>query len=337
MTILNDFRSRRGAAGSRRGRRRADLWVEELEARQVLATVTPLAAGSMPVATQGTNPALVSQPTTSTASPTATQSNGTVVGPNATPTTTSPTGSTELQPGTSQGTAGNQGTVTTPTNGLGGNGLGANGTALTGPFLFTFPGVSNSQGQPSVSILSSLPQSGAVQVMASTPGVVTPDVANQLPPILQGASLVQLTGPVTFAQLQRITADFIGGGHNEPPLLARTQRGNSPRPTPSASAAPVPTPAIALQTDPAVSTSPRRTPPVVPLFAPAEDGPAPRADEVMESQIAEDAPVAVDGVWVRMEFPAAPLLAVTLAAHWADRGRRLRDEDDRRGSRSLAV
>jgi len=319
MTTLTNIRPRRPAF-SRHGRRLAVLRVEELEARQVLATVTSLGAGALPAVAQGTSPAVVSQPA-------ATQANGGVTGPNAVPatTTTSPTGSTVLLPGITQGTA----------NGPD-NGLGVNGTATTGPFLFTDPRGINAQGQPSVTLLAGVPQPGNLAVTTATAGVVTPDMANQLPPILQGASLVTPTGPLTFAQLQRITTDFIGGGHTEPPLLARPASGFGLRPTPSPEA-PVPTPAAAPESVAVVDT-PRHRAPVVPLFALPENDFAPGADESRESQNLEEAPAADDGVWMRMELPAVPLLAATLAAHWADQ-RRLRAEegDDHHGSRSLAV
>src|SRR5262249_30535015 len=55
------------------------------------------------------------------------------------------------------------------------------------------------------------PQVGVVQAVVGsvTSPIVSPNFQNGLPPFLQGASTMPLTGPPTFADLQRLTADFI--------------------------------------------------------------------------------------------------------------------------------
>jgi hypothetical protein len=119
-----------------------------------------------------------------------------------------------------------------------GNGLGANGTPTIGTFVL--PG----QGSVSLQVPAAATQAAALQSggqTTATPAVTTPDTASQLPPILQAASLLQPTGPLTFADQQRITTDFIGGGHSETSLLTRAGWGNSARPSPSAAAPPAPT------------------------------------------------------------------------------------------------
>src|SRR5262249_24725365 len=58
--------------------------------------------------------------------------------------------------------------------------------------------------------------------------VVSMDFSNNLPPYLQGVSTVPLTGPPTFADLQRLNASFVGGGHSEAQQPAGAGQGRNP-------------------------------------------------------------------------------------------------------------
>jgi len=223
---------------------------------------------------------------------------------------------------------------------------GTNSTDLTGFFA--------SNGPPSP--LSPISLAPLLQVTPTAPAQSNPNgtaagvpaelssPANQLPPILEGATNLPPIGPLTLADLRRVQESFILGGHNEV------------RPNPEATPAPNRVAAAALvATDsppqvPAAATPAELAPPH-PFHPAAVQPPAPADLDLRETPPADPAPepsgvpdeetaVVEDGVFLRMELPALPLLAATLAAQWADHGRRLREEEEkvgRRAARSQAV
>lgn len=191
------------------------LWVEELENRYAPATlgfVGPLAL-SPP-----TTSAPVVQPLVADAKPESVEA-----------VTTS---STPIAQALKSGI-----TLGTPPGGFANPGAGAGtptivtGTSTTAPSLAV--GTLALAGTAGASALTTIlpTQNGLVEAVVqsnSTP-VIGLNYQNSLPPILQGSSIVPLSGPPTLADLQRLTANFVGGGHVEQQPAPR----NAARPSPS--------------------------------------------------------------------------------------------------------
>jgi len=264
-----------------RGPRRTLVWIEELESRQVLATLT--------------GPFLLVPPPTSGAT---------------TPTLVAPGAAAPPKPVTTPASA-------PPTNLT-------TGTGKVAPFI-----VVNGQSATSPSLAS--PATPAT--LPQTPGIGTPinpappgPLSIPLPPILQGATVVPTAGPLTFADLQTITANFIGGGHHETAAGSNVRPFNppsTPRPLPSAN--PAQQSFLAPDSAPAFLTEMlplQTTEALVPLIAGFEEGPQLIGDQT------EEVLQRMDGsVGLRLEASAAPVLVGALAAHWADRHRRPDEEE----------
>jgi hypothetical protein len=278
-----------------RAPRRVIVWVEELESRQVLAAVgttpgNPLLLIQLPKVGP-TNPAFVAP-----------------VSPGTTTSTTAPTTNAVATPGVNPVT-----NLTNLTNGKG----------TIAPFVV-------GTGQTATSQSLTAPNTTLLQ----TPAAGTPNgsalITNPgppLPPILQGVAVVPPSGPLTFADLQTITANFIGGGHTEtspapnprpfnPPSTPRPLPSASPNQATSALDLPVPLTA-ALSHDPLQEAEL-----LVPLIAGFEEGPQLIADQPEEVLQKPDA-----SVGLRVEACATPVLAAALVAHWADRHRRPDEEE----------
>lgn len=275
--------------------RRVLVWVEELEPRQVLATLTsnPLLL-VQPPKTAATTPALVSQ------------------GPSgpSTKSVTPPGATTPVNP---------LPTLTNLTSGVAAfipvNGQSATSQSLNSP--------ATSPATP-----ATLPQTAGAgtAINPAPPGALT----TPLPPILQGVAVVPPSGPLTFADLQTITANFIGGGHTETIPVPNGRAFNppsTPRPLPSAS--PVQPRFIPQQQQQEQQTTielpqglPQEAEAMVPLIAGFEEGPQLIADPPEEILQQPDG-----SVGLRVEASAIPVLAAALAAHWADRHRRPDEEE----------
>jgi len=187
--------------------------------------------------------------------------------------------------------------------------------------------VVNGQPPTAPTTPATLPQApGTVAANSSTllPGA---NLGNPLPPILQGATVVPPAGPLTFADLQTITTNFIGGGHHEPapgPTGRSFNPPSTPRPLPSAS--PTQESALAPDSAPAFTAAmpPRQTTEaMVPLMAGFEEEPQLIGDQTEEVLQQTDG-----SVGLRVEVSAVPVIAAALAAHWADRHRRPEDDEE---------
>jgi len=278
-----------------RAPRRIIVWVEELESRQVLATVgtmsgNPLLLIQLP-RVGPTNPAFVAPvspgPTTVTTGP-----HTQPIAPAGAPTGTSSTGTTALF--------------------ILGNGQTTTIQSLASP--------ATSSATP-----ATLPQTAGAGIPIST--VPPPPLPTTLPPILQGATVVPPSGPLTFADLQKITANFIGGGHSEMSNAPNSRPFNppsTPRPLPSASPNPVnfiPDSELSLSSE--LPHGPlQAAEQLVPMIAGFEEGPQLVGDQTEEIGRKSD-----NNVGLRVEASAVPVLAAALVAHWADRHRRPDEEE----------
>jgi len=296
-------------------RRRAVPWVEELESRYVLATVGPLPASALlltQLATVGAQtPALVQQTLSGTS------------------------------PATAPGTSGTPANVTTGTvPAVGGSGQTNNNPALTAPgasgtlvnlttgIVPFIVGSGQTNINPALTAFSTIPLQVPAPGTLSNALLPAANTYSQLPPILQGTTVVPPSGPLTFADMQVITANFIGGGHTELPPGPNARPSNppsTPRQMPNRSPAPQSTALIEAPsarvgtTHLALETREE----VVPWIVGFDEMP-----QLLTDQSEEILHGTAGSVGLHVVPSAAPVLAAALAAYWADRHRRPEDDDE---------
>jgi len=207
-----------------------------------------------------------------------------------------------------------------------GNQTSSNGQGVIASFIVVNGSPVPSTSGPSALLLQT-PGSGP----SNAPLLPGTNTIAQLPPILQGVTVVPPSGSLTFADGQRITTDFIGGGHTETllgPAVSSFNPPSVPRQMPSSLPVNVPFPVLEEETPLKQETLPDSneiTDALVPTKVGFDEGPqliTDQGDEVLRR---------MDGSTGQGVAPsAAPVLIATLAAHWADRQRRPEDDEPRR-------
>ncbi len=203
-------------------------------------------------------------------------------------------------------------------------------TGSLAPVAFTLPASFTS---PQLGLVPALANSDASQP-------VVLDAQNNLPPVLQGASITPQEGPLTLADLEILVANFIGGGHSEVP----------PDGNPAAAGddldalldQPTVTPARpaeaheAVAPEEAVPVPPRHFDEGVLLRPPVR---LPAALDETPPLIAERTDPAVLGgaAELRLDLPPELATAAALAVYWSNSRKRRDDEDDNRRRFGLRV
>lgn len=197
-----------------------------------------------------------------------------------------------------------------------------------GPFI-----INNGSSAPNPTFLA--PQSSLGQTLGGFPlaayTLLPANSFSQLPPILQGATVVPPSGSLTFADLQTITANFIIGGHTETSMTNQNARTSNPPNSPRTMPTPTPNPqdSVSVETPAAETFSTLET--KLPSARDSADESKSITDSSEEFLQESD----VDVVSPEQLF-AEPVLVASLAAHWANHQRRPTKEENENTGKAKA-